>query len=120
MLFAEHVFPDAIDLTIAAFVGIIVIGLPVAGYVFMCVDYMAWLRALRGALVLVVEVIPGVPNWAHKKTPRCLRLLGLEMPCSESDVKRAYHQLAELHHPARGGCPRRFSQLRETYQTAID
>ncbi len=52
-------------------------------------------------------------------TPACLRLLGLQLPCSEADVRQAYRQRARALHPDGGGDPRAFMALRAAYEEAL-
>lgn len=98
----------------------LVFGLPLLGYVLMVADIRAYLRALRGALVIVKNHLPQLPGWAKQYDPPGLRALGLSMPCSEQDVKRAYRQLAETMHPDRGGDRQRFLRLQEHFEEAMN
>ncbi len=116
---ASAEWPDAFDLTTVVAFFVLVVGLPALGYFFMVVDYLAWLRALRGALVKVSYYFPQMPAWARYETPGCIRALGLTMPCTEVDVKRAYRRLAEKLHPDRGGDARRFLVIQEHFEEAL-
>ena len=113
-------WPDAFDLTtVLIFVGLS-LGLPVLGYYFMVIDFRAWLRALRCALVRVVHYLPNrQPIWVYQNTPLCLRALGLTTPCTQEEVKRAYRRLAERLHPDRGGDKRRFLLIHRHFEKAI-
>ena len=44
------------------------------------------------------------------------RLLGLSLPCSSGQVKRAYRRQARQHHPDRGGDARVFHALQRAYE----
>lgn len=48
-----------------------------------------------------------------------LQVLGLNYPCSLSEVKQAYRLLAKTTHPDRGGHPERFLRLQQAYLTAL-
>jgi hypothetical protein len=112
-------WPDIWDwsalLLYAAFV---VLG-PALGYWLLVVDIRRYLRALRGALVRVCYYFPEVPIWAQRETPGCLVALGLRLPCSINDVKRAYRRLAKELHPDRGGDRHRFMQLQRNCEAAL-
>jgi len=97
----------------------IAFGAPALGYFFMVVDIRAYLRALKGALIVVRNHLPHIPTWANQYTPNCVRSLGLQMPCREEDVKRAYRKLAETLHPDRGGDRHRFMTLQEQFEDAM-
>lgn len=110
---------DAIDRTLILVYLLLVFGLPVIGYWLMIIDIRAYLRALKGALLIVKNHIVSLPEWAKQHTPGSLRSLGLEMPCTESEVKRAYRTLAEKMHPDRGGDRRQFLLLQSQFEEAI-
>lgn len=112
-------WPDGVDsIALAIFLCIVVL-LPAIGYWFMIIDVRAYLRALRGALVVVRNRLRGVPKWAKQETPGCLRSLGLEIPCSEADIKQAYRKLAEDMHPDRGGDRHKFMLLRRHFEESL-
>ncbi len=46
-------------------------------------------------------------------------LLGLSLPCSPGQVKRAYRRQARQHHPDRGGDARVFDALQRAYQRLV-
>ena len=54
-----------------------------------------------------------------QSAPPCLRLLGLQLPCTEDDVRQAYRQQARALHPDAGGDPRAFVGLRAAYEEAL-
>ena len=112
--------PDALDNLLRLMFVAMVIGLPLLGYWFMVLDIRAWLRALRGALVIVKNRFKtDTPNWARKYTPPCIVALGLELPCSEADIKKAYRGLAEKMHPDRGGDRQEFMMLRQHLEASL-
>lgn len=51
---------------------------------------------------------------------RATALLGVSHEPTLEEVKTAYHQLAQLHHPDVGGDPERFKQLHEAYLQAME
>jgi len=99
---------------------ILVVGLPTLGYALTVMDIRAYLRSLRGALIIVKNHIPTLPTWAKEYTPNSIRSLGLEMPCSEAEVKKAYRKLAERMHPDRGGDRQKFLQLQSQFEEAME
>lgn len=112
-------WPDQID---QAAIGVFLLAtvlVPLIGYWLMMVDIRAYLRALRGALVCVVHHFPHLPEWTRRETPRCLKALGLGLPCTEEDVKQAYRRRAEQLHPDRGGDRRRFHILQEQLEGSL-
>ena len=113
-------WPDQIDITAMVIFFAVVLGLPLLGHWFMILDIRAYLRALRGALVRVTHVFHGLPDWARYQTPGCLRSLGLELPCTEEDVKTAYRNLAEKYHPDRGGDRRIFLRLQCQFEKSLE
>ena len=111
-------WPDQVDsFAIGTFL-LLIVGLPLVGYWLMVADFRAYLRALKGALVIVKYHFASIPNWARRETPACVKALGLRLPCSEEDVKEAYRQLAEQHHPDRGGDRKQFARLKSQYEEA--
>lgn len=112
-------WPDQVDsLAISLFV-LLVVGIPLVGYCLMVADVRAYLRALRGALVIVKYHFTSIPNWARRETPGCIRALGLRLPCTETDLKIAYHRLAEQLHPDRGGDRRKFAHLKTQFEESL-
>jgi molecular chaperone DnaJ len=47
-------------------------------------------------------------------------ILGLSLTSTKDDIKKAYKQLALVHHPDRGGDEERFKKIGEAYETLID
>ncbi|MFM9105363.1 MAG: DnaJ domain-containing protein, partial [Chloroflexota bacterium] len=50
--------------------------------------------------------------------PDPLIALGLELPCTEKDVNRAYRRLAKTFHPDGGGDAAGFRELHAAYEAA--
>jgi len=111
---------DSIDMAaISAFLAVVLL-LPLAGYVFMVLDFRAYVRSLRRSLVLATQAFSGIPAWARPFTPRAIAALGLRLPCTEEDLKRAYRQRVKLLHPDHGGDERRFLLLQAQFEEALD
>lgn len=47
-------------------------------------------------------------------------VLGLDRDCSSEQVRAAYHRLALIHHPDRGGERARFESICEAYRVLSD
>ena len=119
LLIAARFWPDAIDWSaILVYFGLLVV-VPSVGYWLMVADVRAYWRALRGVLVRVANHFPELPSWARYETPGCLKSLGLTLPCTESDVKEAYRQLAQQLHPDRGGDRQKFLHLQRQLEEAL-
>ena len=104
--------------TIAAFL-LAAFALPALGYVFLALDIRRYLRSLRRALIRVASSAYSTPRWALPETPRCIAVFGLQMPCSEEDLKSAYREKVKRLHPDRGGDKRRFLVLQSQFQEAL-
>jgi len=115
----EH-WPNSLDLVVTvAFLALAVI-VPAIGYVFMVLDFRAYLRSLRRGLVTITHYMSGIPDWASYETPRSIAALGLRMPCTEEDLKRAYRSLVKQFHPDHGGDERRFLLLQANFEEALE
>lgn len=49
----------------------------------------------------------------------CLAALGLSLPCTQSDVRRAYKRLAKTAHPDLGGSHQAFIKLKQAHDSAL-
>jgi hypothetical protein len=98
---------------------LIAFGLPTLGYVLMILDIRAYLRSLRGALVVVAQFAGVRPAWARDVVPPALKALRLQPGCSAEEVRAAYRRLAEACHPDRGGSRRQFHKLRRQFEEAL-
>jgi hypothetical protein len=116
---SEHVWPNGIDWPILAGYLILAFGLPTLGYVAMVLDFRAYLRSLRRALVIVTQYRPELPEWVRRTTPHCILALGLTMPCTTDDVLAAYRRKVKLLHPDRGGDRRAFLRLQNHFEQAM-
>jgi hypothetical protein len=110
---------DPLDTTIIALFLAMIILVPLAGYVFMVLDFRAYLRSLRRVVIVATQSFTTLPGWARVYTPRCIAALGLQMPCTEEDLKRAYRQKVKELHPDHGGDQRRFMILQAQFEEAL-
>ena len=116
---ASHQWPTALDVGLmSAFMALVVV-VPAIGYVFMVLDIRAYLRSLRGGLVQVGHFVTDLPPWVHRDTPRPIAALGLRMPCTEEDMKRAYRTRVKKLHPDHGGDQRRFLLLQAHFEEGL-
>lgn len=112
-------WPDRVDLPIVIAYFVLVLGLPALGYVAMVLDFRAYLRSLRRALVLVTHYRRELPDWVRKTSPHCILALGLTMPCTAEDVLAAYRRKVKKLHPDRGGDRREFLRLQSHFEQAM-
>ena len=112
-------WPNAIDLAATATFLALVVLVPAAGYVFMVLDFRAYLRSLERGLILAASAFRGIPAWARRHTPPSIASLGLFLPCTEEEVKRAYRQRVMRLHPDHGGDQRRFLSLQAQFEEAM-
>ena len=112
-------WPNALDLVATVTFLALVFFLPALGYVFMVLDFRAYLRSLRRGLILAAQSFRGIPAWACLQTPRSVAGLGLRMPCTEEELKRAYRRRVMQLHPDRGGDQRRFLLLQAHFEEAL-
>ena len=118
ILLASDAWPNSLDsLAVALFVAAAVVA-PALGYAFMVLDFRAYLRSLRRALMRVAFYVPELPQWAQHETPRCVAAFGLRIPCNEKALKRAYLRKVKDLHPDRGGDRRRFMILQGHFEAA--
>ncbi len=115
----DRIWPDFWDAAAVGIYGAAVVLIPALGYWLLAVDIRRYLRALRGALVKVRYYFPQVPAWARQDAPACLLALGLQLPCTPTDVKRAYRRLAKELHPDRGGDRRQFMELQRNCEASL-
>lgn len=112
-------WPDSIDTPLLIVVLVVMLGIPILGYVFMVIDFRRWLRSLRRALVVVQQYVWQPPYWSLLQRPTCLQALGLELPCTEEDVLASYRELAKTMHPDRGGDLQQFLRLQKHFEQAM-
>ncbi len=112
-------WPNSLDLaTTVVFLALVVL-VPAAGYVFMVLDFRAYLRSLKRGLIVATQVFRGIPGWAQPQTPRAIAALGLRLPCTEADLKQAYRQRVKQMHPDHGGDQQRFLRLQADFEEAL-
>lgn len=113
----------AIDVTLDSLGAVwflaIAFGLPFLGWLAAVLDFRAYLRRLRGALVVVRRYTLDAPLWALRDRPACLEELGLTAGCTREEVMAAYRQRVKLVHPDRGGDRRQFDRLQQRFREAI-
>jgi hypothetical protein len=121
LLLAQPVphWPDGYDRALTALYLVVIFGLPLLGYVFMVLDFRAYLRSLRRTLVLVAQRVPTTPAWALRSRPVFLKTLGLQLPCTEQEVLAAYRLKAKTMHPDRGGDLEQFLRLQRHFEKAM-
>ena len=112
-------WPDGVDATITTFFLALALGVPIAGYVLMALDFRAYLRSLRRALAVVADWVPATPYWALRERPPCLITLDLFPPITEAEVMEAYRERVKQLHPDRGGDLRKFLQLQRHFEQAL-
>lgn len=111
---------DPVNLAATACFLAVVIGVPALGYVFMVLDYRAYLRSLRRALVVAGHYAYDIPAWvARRQTPQPIAALGLTLPCSEEEVLQAYRERVKHLHPDHGGDRQRFLKLQAQFEAAL-
>ena len=98
---------------------VIAVGGPLLGWALMALDYRAYLRSLRTALVSVKQYALSLPDWVREDRPECLQDLGLTLPCSRDEVLAAYRRRVKDLHPDRGGERRRFELLQRHFEEAL-
>jgi hypothetical protein len=112
-------WPDGVDVAAITWYVAVAFGVPVFGYVCMVLDFRAYLRSLRRAIMVVTSYRTELPEWMRKNTPRCILALGLVMPCTADDVLAAYRRKVKQLHPDRGGDRREFLRLQAHFEEAM-
>ena len=112
-------WPNSLDLSVTIAFFLVIVLLPAAGLVFMAIDLRTYWRSLRRGLAVITRGFSGVPEWAQRETPRAIAALGLRMPCTEEDLKRAYRKRVKKLHPDHGGDERRFLLLQAHFEEAL-
>ncbi|CAE7827355.1 DNAJ1, partial [Symbiodinium sp. CCMP2456] len=51
---------------------------------------------------------------------RLYDLLGVDKDASSTDIKKAYHKMAKMHHPDKGGDPDAFKELQRAFEVLSD
>ena len=112
-------WPNSLDLAITASFLAVFFLLPALGFVFMALDLRSYWRSLRRSLAVIGRTFSGIPDWARNDTPRAIAALGLRLPCTEEDLKRAYRTQVQRLHPDHGGDQRRFLLLQSHFEEAL-
>jgi hypothetical protein len=116
---ANFSWPDGIDGAVTVGYLAIAFGLAALGYLCMVLDFRAYLRSLRRALVVLSNYRPDLPEWVRRDTPRCILALGLTLPCTADDILAAYRRKVKKLHPDRGGDRRQFLRLQAHFEQAM-
>ena len=112
-------WPDGVDASLTLLFLAVAIGVPLAGYVLMALDFRAYLQSLRRAIAVVAQAMPATPYWALRDRPPCLITLDLFPPITEVEVMLAYRERVKQLHPDRGGDLRKFLQLQRHFEQAL-
>jgi hypothetical protein len=112
-------WPDQIDGAVTAAYLSLAFGLAALGYLCMVLDFRAYLRSLRRALVVISNFRPELPEWVRRDTPRCILALELTLPCTADDILAAYRRKVKRLHPDRGGDRRDFLRLQAHFEQAM-
>lgn len=46
--------------------------------------------------------------------------LGISRNATKEEIKKAYHRLAHIHHPDKGGDPKKFIEIKKAYEAIVD
>lgn len=98
---------------------VLFVAVPALGYVFMAVDFRAYLRSLRRSLVRVYTYVTHDPPWYRPAVPPCLTVFDLGAQCTEEQLKQAYFERVKLLHPDRGGDKKKFMRLQARFEEAL-
>lgn len=115
----RSVWPDTIDVLSFTVVFLVLVVAPLLGYFFMVLDYRAYLRSLRRAMVAVRGYVAGLPEWVKRDAPPCMQALGLTLPCTREDVLAAYRERVKRLHPDAGGSRTQFAKLQRHFEEAM-
>jgi hypothetical protein len=118
---SNQTWPTTLDVALLIGFFVLVVALPLAGYVFMALDIRRYLRSLKRTVAVIIRGLPfvDVPDWARDHTPRAVMALGLRMPCTENDLMRAYRRRVKTMHPDHGGDERKFLRLQADFEEAL-
>jgi hypothetical protein len=116
---ASKSWPDGLDAAAILWYLAVAFGVPILGYVFMLLDYRAYLRSLRRVIMVVSGYRNELPEWVRRSTPQCILALGLVMPCTADEVLAAYRRRVKQLHPDRGGDRREFLRLQAHFEQAM-
>jgi hypothetical protein len=112
-------WPNGVDWAAVSGYLALAFGLPLFGYACMVLDFRAYLRSLRRALVVITGYRTELPEWMRRNTPRCILALDLTMPCTEEEILVAYRRKVKQLHPDRGGDRREFLRLQAHFEQAM-
>lgn len=124
ILALNETWPNNFDLLVLLGFVALVIGVPAVGWSLMVLDIRAYYRRLKGALVVVSNYARYMPAWVanearrRRRVPPCLAVFGLQLPCSEAELLKAYRELVKERHPDLGGDMAEFLQLQRFFEEA--
>lgn len=72
-----------------------------------------------GSPALINRAFKGFAALPDPNTRKWWEVLGVEMSADNSEIKKAYFILANIHHPDKGGDPMMFDQIQKAYDLAI-
>jgi DnaJ-domain-containing protein 1 len=75
-----------------------------------------WPRIIRGLQELRGEVPPEAPQPTAEDLDVCYKLLGVSSSANWTEIERAYHRKAKIHHPDRGGDEDTMRALNDAYR----
>ena len=119
-LLADASWPTPLDAVVTTIYLAACTLVPAFGFVLMAIDLRKYMRSLGRALMRVQQVVFIRPEWARRQTPACVAALGLHLPCSEDELKRAYRRRVKTLHPDHGGDRRRFLYLQRQFEEALE
>ncbi len=91
--------PDTFDWVVTIGFGSFIFLAIIAGIFFSLVDLQACYRAWRKVLIVMRDYLPSIPRWAKHRTPHCLLVFNLKLPCTQTQLLQAYRQLVKTMHP---------------------
>ena len=69
---------------------------------------------------LDVQIVVSLLILSNNNNPGDYELLGIGVDASTSDIKKAFHKLANKYHPDKGGDPKKFEQIHSAYKRILD
>lgn len=110
--------PDTFDWVVTIGFVVFVSLAIIAGIFFSLVDLQACYRAWRKVLIVMRDYLPSIPRWAKHRTPHCLLVFNLKLPCTQTQLLQAYRQLVKTMHPDVGGDLQQFMKLQSEFEQA--
>ena len=111
--------PDLLDTAGAAWFLLLAVGAPLLGWLFMVLDYRAYLRSLKRAIAIVRRYATNLPEWARHDRPACFEELDIPVGATREEVLAAYRLRVKEVHPDRGGDRKHFNRLQKRFEEAM-